>query len=70
MVKSPQLGNERIVLLYLPASYGEGNKRYAVVYLQDGQNLFDPSTAFGGKTWQAGETMALLAGECSGARRQ
>ena len=63
VVKSPQLGNERIVLLYLPASYGEGNKRYAVVYLQDGQNLFDPSTAFGGETWQAGETMALLAGE-------
>ncbi len=62
-VKSPQLGNERVVLLYLPASYNTAQKRYPVVYLQDGQNLFDPSTAFGGKTWQVGETMALLADE-------
>jgi predicted alpha/beta superfamily hydrolase len=63
VVKSPQLGNERTVLLYLPASYDEGDKRYPVIYLQDGQNLFDPSTAFCGQTWQAGETMTQLAGE-------
>jgi predicted alpha/beta superfamily hydrolase len=62
-VKSPQLGNERSVLLYLPASYDEGKKRYPVVYLQDGQNLFDSTTAFGGRTWQVGETMTRLAGE-------
>lgn len=67
VVRSPQLGNERTVLLYLPAFYGTADgivqKRYPVVYLQDGQNLFDPATAFGGKTWQAGETMTLLAAQ-------
>jgi predicted alpha/beta superfamily hydrolase len=63
VVKSPQLGNERTVLLYLPASYDKGNKRYPVVYLQDGQNLFDPLTAFGGNTWQVAEAMTLLAAE-------
>lgn len=63
VVRSPQLGNERTVLLYLPASYDQGDRRYPVIYLQDGQNLFDPLTAFGGQTWQAGETMTLLAQE-------
>lgn len=62
-VRSPQLRNERTVLLYLPASYDEGDKRYPVVYLQDGQNLFDPHTAFGGQTWRAGETLTQLASE-------
>lgn len=60
-IKSPQFGNERTVLLYLPASYGEGGKRYPVIYLQDGQNLFDPSTAYCGETWQVGETLTQLA---------
>lgn len=63
VVRSPQLRNERTVLLYLPASYDEGDRRYPVIYLQDGQNLFDPNTAFGGQTWQVGETMTLLARE-------
>jgi predicted alpha/beta superfamily hydrolase len=63
LVKSPQLGNERTVLVYLPASYNAGERRYPVVYLQDGQNMFDPATAFGGKTWQVGETLTKLAGE-------
>ena len=63
VVRSPQLHNERTVLLYLPASYDEGDRRYPVIYLQDGQNLFDPATAFGSQTWQVGETMTRLASE-------
>jgi predicted alpha/beta superfamily hydrolase len=38
---SPQLGNERDLLVYLPPSYGAGDKRYPVLYMHDGQNLFD-----------------------------
>ena len=30
--------------------------RYPVFYLQDGQNLFDPATAFGGQDWRADAT--------------
>lgn len=32
----------------LPPGYRRSRKRYPVVYLQDGQNLFDPATAFAG----------------------
>ena len=61
-IKSPQIHNERTVLLYLPASYNQGEQRYPVLYLQDGQNLFDPGTAYGGATWRVGETLTRLAG--------
>jgi isoamylase len=50
-VWSPQRRNRRDVDIYLPASYDSGRRRYPVVYMQDGQNLSDPSTAFAG-TWQ------------------
>jgi predicted alpha/beta superfamily hydrolase len=47
-VRSPQLGNTRHVTVYLPPSYDRSNRRYPVVYMQDGQNLFERSTSFGG----------------------
>ena len=49
-VWSPQLRNRRRVDVYLPPSYSAGRGRYPVVYMQDGQNLSDPETAFAG-TW-------------------
>ena len=49
---SPQLRNRRGVDVYLPESYGQGRRRYPVVYMQDGQNLSDPSIAFCGNTWR------------------
>ena len=39
IVRSPQLANERTVLLYLPASYDSGQKRYPVVYLLHGMGI-------------------------------
>jgi predicted alpha/beta superfamily hydrolase len=52
-LKSPELGNRRDVDIYMPESYRPGSSaRYPVVYMQDGQNLSDPSIAFGGNTWQ------------------
>jgi predicted alpha/beta superfamily hydrolase len=56
-VMSPQLRNERDLLVYLPASHGEGERRFPVLYMHDGQNLFDPATSFAGE-WQVDETMA------------
>ena len=35
----------------------------AVLYLNDGQNLFDPSRAFAGNTWRVAETVNWLVGE-------
>ncbi len=48
------LSTRRDLIVYLPPGYDESSKtRYPVLYLQDGQNLFDPETAFGGNDWQA-----------------
>ena len=46
-VWSPELGNRREVVVYLPPTYGR-SRRFPVVYMQDGQNLFDPATAHAG----------------------
>ena len=58
-VWSPQLRNRRPVDIYLPWSYPSG-RRYPVVYMQDGQNLSDPSTAFAG-TWDLDGAVDRLA---------
>ena len=60
-VWSPQLRNRRTIDVYLPESYGEGRRRYPAVYMQDGQNLSDPSTAFAGNTWSLEDGLAWLA---------
>jgi len=55
---SPQLGNSRTLILYLPPSYNENRlKRYPVVYMHDGQNLFDASTSAFGTEWRVDETL-------------
>jgi predicted alpha/beta superfamily hydrolase len=60
--ESPQLGNRRDILVYLPPSYAEGDGRYPVLYIQDGQNLFDAATSFAGE-WRVDETMEELSRE-------
>ena len=59
-VWSPQLRNRRRIDVYLPATYSAGRDRYPVVYMQDGQNLSDPDTAFAG-TWELETTVDDLA---------
>lgn len=56
------LNNDRDLVVYLPPDY-EANKkrRYAVLYLQDGQNLFDGATSFiPGQEWRVDETAQSL----------
>jgi predicted alpha/beta superfamily hydrolase len=48
-VYSPQLGNRRDILVYLPSSYAKSDRRFPVIYMHDGQNLFDPTTSFAGE---------------------
>jgi len=62
-VHSPQLNNERDLLVYLPPGHDTAAVRYPVLYMQDGQNLFDRDTAFGGNEWQVDETMEALSAE-------
>jgi predicted alpha/beta superfamily hydrolase len=58
------LGNTRGVYVYLPPTYLENAAaRFPVVYMHDGQNLFDPAVAFGGVTWRVAETMDAAASD-------
>jgi predicted alpha/beta superfamily hydrolase len=57
-------GNTRLLRVWLPPDYdGWGATNYPVLYLNDGQNLFDPATAFAGVHWQVGETATRLIAE-------
>ena len=52
------LNNDRAIWAYLPPSYDENPlARYPVLYMHDGQNLFDPSLAFGGNAWNVQGTL-------------
>lgn len=55
----PQLDRNRKIWIYLPPDYQTGTKTYPVIYMQDGQNLFDNATAFSGE-WQVDETLNNL----------
>ncbi len=50
--RSRFLRNQRDLIVYLPPGYDEQPwRRFPVLYLHDGQNLFDRATAFGGQDW-------------------
>ena len=58
---SKTLGNRRDVLVYLPPDYRRfSRKRYPVLYLHDGQNVFDAATSFAGVEWGVDETAENL----------
>jgi len=52
---------QRDLVIYLPPDYEGSNCRYPVLYLHDGQNLFDPETAYvRGMDWKVDETAEAL----------
>ena len=53
------MNQERTVTVRLPDSYDPA-KEYPVVYLQDGQNMFDRRSGFMGQEWHVDETFAHL----------
>lgn len=51
----------RHVHVWLPKAYAQQPQtRYSVLYMHDGQNLFDPTTATAGQTWGVAEALAQL----------
>jgi enterochelin esterase-like enzyme len=55
--------NTRMLRVWLPVGYNSEISRdrlYPILYLNDGQNLFDPATAFGGNDWRVGYTADAL----------
>lgn len=58
--KTSVLPHPRDVYVYLPLGYGKINESYPVLYMHDGQNLFNPARAYMGKTWRMEETLNSL----------
>jgi predicted alpha/beta superfamily hydrolase len=59
--ESKILRNRRDVLVYLPRGYRRCPRdRYPVLYLHDGQNVFDAATSFAGVEWAVDETAQQL----------
>jgi predicted alpha/beta superfamily hydrolase len=55
------LEQDRDVLVWLPPDYDNDRRSYPVLYMHDGQNLFEPDTAFKqGEHWRIGETATEL----------
>jgi len=55
----PQLNRTRRVWIYLPSDYSGSKKNYPVLYMHDGQNVFDDLTSFAGE-WNVDETLDAL----------
>lgn len=50
------------VTVWLPPGYDGGKQRYGVVYMHDGQNLFDPKRSNFNKVWAADKSALRLIG--------
>jgi len=55
------LGRKHLVRVYLPPGYHQNPlRRYPVLYMQDGKNLFFPEEAFLGRQWDVDDAIHLL----------
>jgi enterochelin esterase-like enzyme len=65
VIASQSLGANRVIHVYLPPSYAkDARRRYPVLYIQDGQNIFSSAgtnSAFGWGSWQLDKTADALA---------
>jgi enterochelin esterase-like enzyme len=62
-VVQSRYADARRVTVWLPSSYSAKGPRHAVLYMHDGQNLFDPETGYGGSEWNVDETLDRLVRE-------
>jgi predicted alpha/beta superfamily hydrolase len=60
---SDLLDNRRTIWVHLPPGYSRERRRYPVLYMHDGQNLFDPRLAAFGMAWHADTTADRLVGQ-------
>lgn len=74
----PQLGRTRKIWIYLPPGYNTTKKKYPVLYMHDGQNLFDDYTSaygeWGVDEWldsliETGKPASIVVGIENGAKR-
>ena len=58
----PQLNRYRRIWIYLPPSYSKSRKKYPVLYMHDGQNVFDNATSFAGE-WGVDEALDSMSSQ-------
>ncbi len=54
-----ELGRKRKIWMYLPPNYENSGQYYPVIYMHDGQNLFDRSASFAGE-WEIDESLDIF----------
>lgn len=60
-IYSPQLNDTITVDTWLPEDYARNpSERYPVIYMHDGQNLFDASTTWNHQSWEMDQAMCSL----------
>lgn len=62
-VHSPELDDDFTVLVWTPPDYAGSTEHLPVLYLHDGQNVFDAASSFAGEVWAANEAASQLAAE-------
>jgi len=58
-IQAPELKCAKKIWLYLPNGYGSSKKKFPVIYMHDGQNLFDSKTSYVGE-WNIDEKLDSL----------
>lgn len=53
----------RAIDIWLPPNYHCSDRRFPVLYMHDGQNLFDPALSYSGVPWAVDHTIVWLAHE-------
>ncbi len=62
VIDAPQLKTQKKIWLYLPKDYANSAKKYPVIYMHDGQNLFDDKTSYVGE-WHVDETLDSISAQ-------
>jgi predicted alpha/beta superfamily hydrolase len=58
-IEAPQLHSIKKIWIYLPKNYNRSTKKFPVIYMHDGQNLFDAKTSYVGE-WNVDEKLDSL----------
>lgn len=61
-ISSPELNDSIDIDVWLPENF-DATKRYPVLYMHDGQNLFDASTTWNGQSWEMDQNSCKLISE-------
>ncbi len=59
-IYSPEMGDTITVDVWTPKGYSVSGRAYPVIYMHDGQNLFDATTTWNGQSWEMDSVVSRL----------